>query len=109
MRKRLPVLILLSIPVVCLLSVALYFLPPVHSRLAWRLESLRTQVRYALNPPEQVVFVPQQGETTLIQNSAARATMDFNTKQRRPGDHGFYRAGDASGAHPDAYTNHPSY
>jgi tetratricopeptide (TPR) repeat protein len=77
MRKRLPVLILLSIPVVCLLSVALYSLPPVHSRLAWRLENLRTQVRYALNPPEQVVFVPQQGETTLIQNSAARATMDF--------------------------------
>ena len=44
----------------CLIAILVYHLPPVHDRLAWRLESWRTQVYYALNPPQQAVFIPQQ-------------------------------------------------
>lgn len=43
-----------------LLAIGVYYLPPVHSRLAWRMDELRTRIKYALNPPEEVVFVPTQ-------------------------------------------------
>jgi hypothetical protein len=43
----------------CLLTLAAYNLPPVHDRLAWRIDNLRTQIKYALNPPQEAVFVPQ--------------------------------------------------
>jgi hypothetical protein len=59
MRKR-PSYLLLLIPLLCMAGTAVYFLPPVHERLSWRVESIRTQVRYALNPPDQALFVPQQ-------------------------------------------------
>jgi hypothetical protein len=47
------------LPLILLVTVGVYFLPPVHERLAWRIDNLRADIKYALNPPEQVVFVPQ--------------------------------------------------
>lgn len=44
-------------------SVLIYNLPPVHARLAWRVDNLLTSLKYALNPPESVVFIP--AETAL--------------------------------------------
>ena len=59
MRK--PVVFIPVVIILCvILSVGLYFVPPVHDRLAWRLDSLRTQIKYRLNPPEEAVFVPAQ-------------------------------------------------
>ena len=49
-----------AIPAVVIFAAVLYFLPPVHSRLAWRLESLRTQFRYLVKPPDEAVFQPEQ-------------------------------------------------
>jgi len=49
-----------AIPVSILLMVGLYYIPPVHARLAWRLESLRTQIKYFINPPDEAVFQPTQ-------------------------------------------------
>jgi len=66
--------LLIGLPVLCLLGVVVYFLPPVHSRLAWRVDNLVTQVRYSLNPPEQAVFVPQA--PAALQGEEARATME---------------------------------
>lgn len=40
------------------LSVGIYNLPPVKSRLDWRLDELRAKIKYILSPPEQVIFVP---------------------------------------------------
>jgi len=57
MRKRY-LYILLGIPVLCLLVVGAYYLPPIHSRLSWRVDQAVLRVKYALNPPEEVVFVP---------------------------------------------------
>ena len=48
------------IPISILILVGLYYVPPIHSRLAWRLDSFRTQLRYAVNPPEEAVFQPTQ-------------------------------------------------
>jgi hypothetical protein len=54
------------IPISLFLIVGLYYLPPVHSRLAWRLDAVRTQIRYAINPPEEAVFLPtQQAQVNL--------------------------------------------
>ncbi len=58
MRK--PILYLaIGIPLFLLSAVFVYNLPPVHERLSWRLDNFIASVQYALNPPEQVVFVPQ--------------------------------------------------
>lgn len=54
----------------CLAIILIYNLPPVHQRLAWRVAGWQAQVRRVLNPPEQMVFVPQ-GQT----ETGALATM----------------------------------
>ncbi len=56
MNKRFNPALLLVIPVICLLCVGVYFLPPVHDRLAWRIDDLRAQIRNVLNPPEKMDF-----------------------------------------------------
>ncbi len=56
MQKRTRILI--GIAAILLLAVGVYYLPPVHSRLAWRVDALRTQIKYFFNPPEKVVFIP---------------------------------------------------
>lgn len=75
MRIRFLLVVLLAVILLCGASIALYYFPPVHSRLAWRLESLRTQVHYALNPPQEVVFVPQdqQGQIEAIVEATVQA------------------------------------
>ncbi|MDO9130075.1 MAG: C39 family peptidase, partial [Anaerolineales bacterium] len=63
MQKRFRILI--GIAVVLVLAVGVYYLPPVHSRLAWRIDDLRAKVRYALNPPEKVEFDPGVSSTPV--------------------------------------------
>ncbi len=59
MRKHL-IFLAIAIPA-CLLTTAIaYQLPPIHNRLAWRLDALRSEIKYRLNPPEKAVFIPQQ-------------------------------------------------
>jgi tetratricopeptide (TPR) repeat protein len=50
----------------CLFSVLVYNLPPVHDRLAWRVDTLRVQVKRYFNPPEEVVFVPQEQVDAIV-------------------------------------------
>lgn len=47
-------------PILLLLVIGLYYIPPIHSRLAWRLDDLRAQIKFFFNPPNQVVFQPTQ-------------------------------------------------
>jgi len=56
--------------------VLVYNIPFVHSRLAWRLDNLRVRIQYALNPPERVVFQPQeQAELENRVNAIVNATL----------------------------------
>ena len=48
------------LPIALIVLVGVYFLPPVHSRLAWRLDNLRSRVVYFFNPPDEAVFQPEQ-------------------------------------------------
>lgn len=66
MRSRFSPRYLLAIPIIVVLAVIVYNLPFVHDRLAWRLDNLRLRIYYAINPPEQVVFQPQ--EQDLLEN-----------------------------------------
>ncbi|HEX5809819.1 MAG TPA: hypothetical protein VFY25_14220, partial [Anaerolineales bacterium] len=60
---------ILGITVLCLLAGILYNLPPIHDRLAWRVDSLRVGIRRYFNPPEQVVFVPQEQVDAIVQGT----------------------------------------
>ncbi|MDO8752793.1 MAG: C39 family peptidase [Anaerolineales bacterium] len=52
------------IPLALMLAIGLYYLPPINSRLAWRVDSLRTRIIYFFNPPAEAVFQPS-GQTGL--------------------------------------------
>lgn len=54
-KKHLP--ILLFLPIILFFT---YNLPFVRSRLDWRIGELRAKVKYALSPPEQIMFQPKQ-------------------------------------------------
>jgi tetratricopeptide (TPR) repeat protein len=65
---------LVAAAVLLLAAAGSYYLPPVHSRLAWRVEDLRARVYQAFNPPEQAVFRPEQSgdlEAALAQTRQA--------------------------------------
>jgi len=48
------------VPISIVLLIGIYYIPPIHSRLAWRLESARTQIKYLINPPDEAIFLPAQ-------------------------------------------------
>ncbi|HSF80325.1 MAG TPA: C39 family peptidase [Anaerolineales bacterium] len=74
MRKR-AVSLAIALPLLCLLGAFAYNLPPIHERLAWRLDALRTRLLYALHPPEEALFVPQaQTQLTLTPTSQPTRT-----------------------------------
>ncbi len=75
MRKYVP-RILLVLVVLVAGAVGVYNLPPVHDRLAWRLDNLRASIQYAISPPEKMVFVPQDQVSAIVQ-----ATMQAFTAQ----------------------------
>lgn len=43
-----------------LLIIGFYYFPPVHNRLAWRMEAFRDQIRYLVKPPDEAIFQPTQ-------------------------------------------------
>ena len=76
MRKRLIISLILAALLFCLLAVILYNLPPIHERLSWRLENLQAQVQRFFNPPEEVVFLPQEAKSPAAIETIVKATLD---------------------------------
>jgi hypothetical protein len=70
-KIRLVIFSILSTILLCVLAVGVYYLPPVHERLSWRVANIQSQIRYALDPPDQVVFVPQQQGQIMEEHSPA--------------------------------------
>ena len=60
MQKRNRLNIKLLIPILILSGIGIYFIPPVNARLAPRVDSFYSQIKYLINPPEDAVFQPQQ-------------------------------------------------
>ncbi len=48
------------IPLALVSLMSVYYLPPVQSRLAWRVDELYSRIKYFFNPPDQAVFQPEQ-------------------------------------------------
>ena len=61
------------IPLTLVVMVGVYFLPPVQSRLAWRVDELYSRIKYFFNPPEQAVFRPAQTDEFESILATARA------------------------------------
>src|SRR5512138_3892259 len=64
--KRYAVIFILAVVSLCLLTGIAYNLPPIHERVAWRVDNLRVAVKRYFNPPEQVVFVPQKQVEAIV-------------------------------------------
>jgi tetratricopeptide (TPR) repeat protein len=73
MRKRVLAIFILGIAFLCLFGAAAYNLPPIHERLSYRVDNLRVAVRRFLNPPEQVLFSPQEQQKQI--EAIVQATM----------------------------------
>jgi tetratricopeptide (TPR) repeat protein len=69
MLRRYIVIFSLAIVGICLLAGFAYNLPPIHDRLAWRVENMRVAIKRYLNPPEDVVFVPQEQVDAIISST----------------------------------------
>jgi len=62
------IIFILAIPTVIVLALVLYQVPPIHDRLAWRIEDVQAKIKYALNPPDEALFVPkEQSETPIVE------------------------------------------
>lgn len=52
---------ILSVLFVLLLGIPTFYkLPPIQERVGWRIAELMARFKYALSPPEQIVFVPER-------------------------------------------------
>ncbi len=52
---------MLLIPFLILLAALIYQLPFVYNRLSWRVEDLKTRIKYIINPPDEAIFIPVGG------------------------------------------------
>ncbi|MCA2000795.1 MAG: C39 family peptidase [Chloroflexi bacterium] len=75
--KRKPKNVLWLIPLGLTLLIGAYFLPPVHSRLAWRVDELRTKIIYYFNPPSEAVFQPSGAAALTVETAVATVRAEY--------------------------------
>ncbi|NJC95010.1 MAG: hypothetical protein C3F07_19605 [Anaerolineales bacterium] len=63
-------------PIVILLAIGVFFLPPVYSRVMPRLENLQSGIKYLIKPPDEAVFQPagQAPTQTIVSGTSATQT-----------------------------------
>ncbi len=66
MRRQHIVILISGTVALCLLAGVAYNLPPIHERVAWRVDSLRVKIQRYFNPPEEVVFTPQEQVEAIV-------------------------------------------
>ena len=66
MRRQYLLLSILGVVGLCLLAGIAYSLPPIRDRLAWRVDNVIVAIRRTINPPEEVVFVPQEQVDAIV-------------------------------------------
>ena len=85
---------------IILLTALLWNLPPVHSRLAWRIDDLRSQIKYFFNPPDEAVFQPGQQIVLETPTSASRTNQTNSVETRTPSPHSLGPPATATSASP---------
>ena len=58
MKKNIVKILLILIPLVVLTGFLIYQIPAVNARLSPRVAIIRSRIKYAIHPPDEVVFVP---------------------------------------------------
>ena len=71
-------LVLLAVLLVLILAVGVYYIPPIHDRLSWRIDSVRTKVIYYFNPPEEAVFQPT--EQSMLETVVAQTMQAYQSQ-----------------------------
>jgi hypothetical protein len=66
MLRRYLIIVVLGMLALCLLASVAYALPPIHDRLAWRIDNMRVALKRYFNPPEQQVFVPEEMVDAIV-------------------------------------------
>jgi len=85
LKKKKFLKLLLILIGLAVIAVAVYFIPPVHDRLSWRLINLRAKIFYFFNPPGEVSFSPeQQAEMDTIVSMTMTAIMPQVTATLEP-------------------------
>ncbi|MBS1248604.1 MAG: hypothetical protein MAG431_00161 [Chloroflexi bacterium] len=82
MKKQNLRYLLLAIPIMIVLAVFLYQVPYINQRLAWRIDSWKARIKYALNPPEEEVFIPSNQQAQI--DDIAAATLQSLTRTPTP-------------------------
>jgi hypothetical protein len=62
------------IPILILLGIGIFFLPPVYSRVMLRIESMQSSIKYWINPPDEAVFQPLGQSSTETVSSGTSST-----------------------------------
>ncbi len=65
------------IPLALVLGIGFYYLPPIHSRLGWRVDALRTKIIYFFNPPSEAVFQPSGQNPLTIETALVTARTEI--------------------------------
>ncbi len=65
MRKQILRIVLILLPIGFLLAILVYQVPAVKNRLSPRIDDFRARLKYALNPPDEAIFVPGEANTTV--------------------------------------------
>ena len=73
-RRRTTWRIILAVLVILILAPIIYRLPPVYSRLSWRIDELRSRIVHAFNPPDEAIFSSEdQWEIELMVQATLKA------------------------------------
>jgi hypothetical protein len=86
-EKRLAKILMIFLLMIASVSLvlAIYFLPPVHERLSWRVANLRAKIFYFFNPPGETAFSPgQQAEMEAIISMTQTAMVPDSTATLEP-------------------------
>ena len=75
---------LLAFVLFCLAGVILYQFTNIHYKLARMVNEVQAQVFYALNPPEEAVFIPQEGDVAAIVEATMQALQPSATISPAP-------------------------
>jgi tetratricopeptide (TPR) repeat protein len=73
------------VPIIVVLGIGIFFLPPVYSRALPRIEGLQSSVKYWIKPPDEAVFEPaEQSPTETIVSGTSSTQTPSPTRTRTP-------------------------
>jgi Peptidase_C39 like family len=81
MRKNL--IGVLAVPLLIVIAIGIYFIPPIHARVSPHIDDLSAQINSYFHPPDQAVFQPQQSQQNAI-SAIVNATMQAYVASQTP-------------------------